>query len=81
MKIGKEPTVNINKSYIQQAFKGAKVQLSKEAETHLIHHLRKYISMVALRCNRYNIKRLTTDPKLLGYALGDINSKGEANAR
>lgn len=71
--------MNINKSYIKQVFKDNSIQLTQDALALIITGLRKHVTMMAIRCKRYNIKRLTSDPAIYGIVEGTIKTIKEIN--
>ena len=58
----------ITRQYIKSCFKQEKVQLSKESLDDIVDLLRRKVSLMAVRCNECNVKRLT--PNLMYLALG-----------
>lgn len=62
--------MTINKAYIRECFKSSGVQLTKEALDDIIRDLRVDVSMMAQRCKRGNVKRLTSD--LMFIAKGNL---------
>ena len=63
-------SLQINKQYVKDTFKQQKVQLSKEALEDIVRHLQVTVNIMASRCSKGHVKRLT--PDLMFIALGKL---------